>query len=343
MGLRKRGKTWWIDITTTRGERIRRSAQTEDRQKAQEYHDCLKADLWREDKLGDRPKISWDEAALRWLDEKSGKATLSKDEEHLRWLQPIMRGRLLGEIGREVIDRIIREKKKDGVSPATINRTLALVRSILKKAIEWEYIDRAPVVRLLAEPKRRIRWLTKTEAERLLQNLPEHQRDIAEFALSTGLRQANILGLEWSQIDLTRRVAWIHPDQSKSRRAIAVPLNRRAVGILQRQIGKHESRVFTFKGRPVRQVNTKAWKSALKKAGIDDFRWHDLRHTWASWHVQAGTPLNILQELGGWESVEMVRRYAHLSGEHLEQYAENVNHHDTKPSQAHFQVIEGTA
>jgi integrase len=70
---------------------------------------------------------------------------------------------------------------------------------------------------------------------------------------------------------------------------------------------------------------TKAWKSALRRAGIQDFRWHDLRHTWASWHVQRGTPLHVLQELGGeWESVEMVRRYARLSGEHLAEYVSSV-------------------
>ena len=70
-------------------------------------------------------------------------------------------------------------------------------------------------------------------------------------------------------------------------------------------------------------MTTKAWYKALKSAKIEDFRWHDLRHTWASWHVQNGTPLNVLQELGGWESVEMVRRYAYLGVTHLAEYSEN--------------------
>jgi integrase len=72
-------------------------------------------------------------------------------------------------------------------------------------------------------------------------------------------------------------------------------------------------------------VNTKAWRQVLQRAKIKDFRWHDLRHTWASWHVQAGTPLHVLQELGGWESVEMVRRYAHLSSEHLASYVDRLS------------------
>ena len=82
--------------------------------------------------------------------------------------------------------------------------------------------------------------------------------------------------------------------------------------------------VFSFRGKPITQVSTKAWYAALKRAGVTDFRWHDLRHTWASWHVQNGTPLFVLQELGGWESAEMVRRYAHLSAEHLAPYAERL-------------------
>jgi integrase len=130
--------------------------------------------------------------------------------------------------------------------------------------------------------------------------------------------------MQWSQVDLARRCAWIHPDQAKARQAIAVPLSAVAVGLIRSQIGKHLVNVFTYRGEPIRQVNTKAWGAALKRAGIEDFRWHDLRHTWASWHVQAGTPLHALQELGGWETAEMVRRYAHFSSEHLSQYVDRL-------------------
>ena len=146
----------------------------------------------------------------------------------------------------------------------------------------------------------------------------------AVFSLATGLRRSNVTGLQWTQLDLVRRIAWIHPDQAKARKAIAVPLNAEAVLIIRRQVGKHPTHVFSFKGMPVRQVNTKAWRKALNRAGIQDFRWHDLRHTWASWHVQNGTPLFALQELGGWESPEMVRRYAHFSAEHLTPYADRL-------------------
>ena len=133
-----------------------------------------------------------------------------------------------------------------------------------------------------------------------------------------------MLRLGQSQIDLVRRCAWIHPDQAKARRAIPVPLNAEAIAIIRKNMGMHQTYVFTFRGKKVTQVNTKVWQKALGRCGIDDFRWHDLRHTWASWHVQEGTPLHILQELGGWESSEMVRRYAHLSAEHLAPFADRL-------------------
>ena len=121
--------------------------------------------------------------------------------------------------------------------------------------------------------------------------------------------------------------------QAKARKAIGVALNAEAMLVLRRQMRKHEQLVFTYRDKRVTQVNTKAWKQALERAGITDFRWHDLRHTWASWHIQAGTPLAVLQELGGWESTDMVRRYAHLAVDHLAEYAEKI---------ARPRVIRGT-
>jgi integrase len=96
------------------------------------------------------------------------------------------------------------------------------------------------------------------------------------------------------------------------------------VDVIRRQLGKHQQYVFTYQKKRITQTNTKAWRKALKRAGIENFRWHDLRHTWASWHVQNGTSLQELQQLGGWTSFEMVLRYAHLSSDHLKAAAERV-------------------
>jgi integrase len=325
MSLKKRGNIWWIDVLSPSGERIRRSAGTEDETLAQEYHDRFKVELWRVHRLGERPRHTWNEAVVRWLKEQSHKTTIQTDKIHLRWLDRFLNGKYLDAINRDLIDRITDAKRDEGVTHATVNRVLEVLRAILRKCVnEWEWLDRVPYVKMLKEPTRRIRYLTHNEAQRLLAVLPEHMADMVAFSLATGLRRANVTGLQWSQVDLARRLAWIHPDQAKARKAIAVPLNAEAVVLIRKQVGKHQTHVFSFKGRPITQTSTKAWYKGLEAAGIKDFRWHDLRHTWASWHVQNGTPLFALQELGGWESPEMVRRYAHLSADHLAPYAERL-------------------
>jgi integrase len=176
--------------------------------------------------------------------------------------------------------------------------------------------------------------MTIDQEDALLSALPKHEADMAQFALATGLRQANVKGLEWGQVDMQRRVAWIHPDQAKGGKGICVPLNKVASQVIQRLLGVHPRFVFTCNGKPVKAINAKAWKKALAAAGIEDFRWHDLRHAWASRHIQAGTSTAELQELGGWQSAEMVRRYAHFASKHLAKAAARIDPRGTKMATA---------
>ena len=325
MSLSKRGGVWWIDFVTQNGQRVRRSSGTANRALAQEFHDQLKAESWRIEKLGERPRRTWNEAVVRWLKESRHKATLDTDKSHLRWLDPYLSGKYLDDISRTLIDRITDERLAQGRRNGTVNRTLEILRAILRRCVnEWEWLDKVPRIRMLKEPTRRVRFLSREEAQRLLSELPPHLADMAAFSLATGLRRSNVTGLQWTQVDLVEKRAWIHPDQAKARKAIPVPLNAEAVKLIRAQLGRHHTHVFSYQGNPITQVSTKAWYAALDRAGIKDFRWHDLRHTWASWHVQQGTPLHALQELGGWESVEMVRRYAHFSAEHLAPYADRL-------------------
>ena len=322
MAVKKRGNTWWTSFTAPDGKRIRCSTGTANRKAAQEFEDKLKAEHWRVTKLGERPRHTWQQAAVKWLSETPHKATHQQDRAVLRWLDPYLGGKFLDEITRDLVAEIADAKAKAS-SRATANRHLDVLRAILHKARdEWEWLDRIPKIRLFPVPKGRIRWLTPEQAERLLSILPPHQAAMARFALATGLRQRNVADLEWSQVDLNQALAWIHPDQAKARKAIGVPLNSAAMLVLRACLGQHARYVFSYRGKHIRQVNTKAWQAAVRKAGLENFRWHDLRHTWASWHAQAGTPLNVLQQLGGWASAEMVGRYAHLSVQHLREHAE---------------------
>ena len=326
MSLYKRGDSphWWIKISHS-GRTLQHSTGTADKAKAREYHDKLKASLWEEERLGIKLRRSWKEAVVRWLGETSEKVTHQEDVRKLRWLDSFLGDLMLDEITLDVLDRIKAEKLKTSAK-ASVNRYLAVIRAILRRARdEWEWIDRTPKVKLFKEGPGRERSISVEQAATLLGELPEHQRDVVLFALATGLRQSNVLGLEWSHVNLDTGHAWIDAAQSKNRKPIAVPLNATAIGVLRRQVGKHPVRVFTYAGRPLGWANTLAWRKALKRAGIENFRWHDLRHSWASFHRQAGTPTHELQRLGGWHSSVMVERYAHLAPDHLARAANRLD------------------
>lgn len=201
------------------------------------------------------------QAVVRWLFESAHKKSLADDKNHLKWLNTYFKHLNLKDISRAKIDVITQAKLKEGVKPATVNRMLEIVRAILRKAErEWEWIDRAPAIRMLKVDNRRIRWITKEEAGRLIQVLPNHLADMATFALATGLRKSNLTGLRWQDIDLVRNHAWVHPDEAKAKIAISVPLNTVATATIQKQIGKHKEFVFVYRGTPISQCNTKAWK-----------------------------------------------------------------------------------
>ncbi|AHF03416.1 integrase [Marichromatium purpuratum 984] len=331
---RKNSRYWWCRFTAG-GKEIRQSTGTADKKAAEEYEAKLKGEHWRRARMGEKPRRSWEEAVVRWIEETSHKASHEDDLYHLRWIDPHFAGLMLDEITRSKLRALAAARSATNVSNATINRMLSVAHAILRRAERnWEWIDHAPTIPLLPEPQKRIRWLTRDEADRLIAELPEHLADMARFSLSTGLRESNVTGLEWSQVDLARRVAWIHADQAKARRAIGIPLNTDAVLVLRRWQGRHPRRVFVFrrtdpadgeiKWMPVAKAGGGAWRKALRRAGIENFRWHDLRHTWASWHVQGGTPLHVLQELGGWSDLGMVQKYAHLAPEHLAEYAAKI-------------------
>ena len=326
MSLYKRNDSphWWVKISHS-GTTIQRSTGTEDKRQAQQYHDKLKVSLWEQQRLGIKPRRSWKEAVIRWLTETSEKVTHGEDIRKFRWLDPFLGTLMLDQVTLDVLDAIKAAKLKVAGKP-TVNRYLALVRAVLLRARdEWEWIDKTPKVKLFKEGAGRERSITAEQVEALLAELPVHQRDVVIFALATGLRQSNVLGLEWSRVNLESGHAWVGAEQSKNGKPIAVPLNATAQEVLRRQLGKHRERVFTYAGKPLGWANTKAWRNALKRAGIENFRWHDLRHTWASWHRQAGTPTHELQRLGGWRSSVMVERYAHVAPDHLAQAATRID------------------
>jgi integrase len=264
----------------------------------------------------------------RYLEHCADKKSLPDDRDHLKKLAPYLRAQPLGSVDMNALQFFIRDRKeKDGVSNATVNRALEIVRRILNLAHQdWRWIQAVPKIRMLKEPRRRVRFLRREEAQRLLDAMPAHMEPIVRFALATGCRAGEIFGLEWSRVDLERKVAWLDHGETKSGEGRGIPLNADAITALQSTLGQHPLWCFTFAGRRIRKSST-AWDKARKRAGVENFRFHDLRHTWASWHVQSGTALQELMELGGWKSYEMVFRYAHLALEKLSSVASRIEWH----------------
>lgn len=307
MSLYRVGRTWYVDLAGPQG-RVRRSAGTADKGQAQEYHEKLKGQLWRQAKLGENPPVTWDESVAQWLAVKP------------RGLQDRYRLKAI-DLEPDVELPLSESQAKlltAGLSAGTARRTWGLIAAVHRSAgVE------PPKVKLSPSPNGRTRWLTAEEWRRLRKELPELHRQMAEFTLATGLRENNVLRLEWQQVDLRRRVAWIHPDQAKGGQAIAVPLNDAAVAVLRERGAKKKGWVFGCP-EPYWQASNRAWYEALERAGLKGFRWHDLRHTWASWAVMSGVSLEELQKLGGWKTLAMVTRYAHLSADHLKRAADKI-------------------
>jgi len=330
-GIYKRDDSsyWWINATLANGKRVRKSSGTEDRAEAEAFLAKIKLDAYREVHFGVKPHRSWQEAVVRYLEIK---ATLKSYRDVKRicfYLHPYLGTLMLNQINGDVIWSVVQGELKKGNKPATVNRYLATIRNLLRTARdEWQWLDHIPKIRLLSGEVERDRWLTKEEAIELLAVCPPHLAAVVNFALATGCRAREILGLEWSRVDLSRHTAWLN--QTKNGTPRGVPLNRNAVAVLQDQVGKHSKFCFTYNGEPIRyNITNHAWNTALKKAGLEDFRFHDLRHTWASWHRQAGTSCDELKELGGWKTRSMVDRYAKFATEHLASAASRIDFYAT--------------
>lgn len=319
MSLSKNKKSpYWQTRFSIDGIRVQESTRCTSQADAKRYEDKRKQEVREQLLFGVKPSKTWFDAKLRWLKEMQHKRSIHGDISRLDWLAPHLDTCHLNEIDKKLIQEIIEIKEKSGSKPATINRILALIRSILNRAHrEWEWITTVPIIQLKREDNARIRWITKEEANKLMAYLPAHLKAMAKFTLATGLRQKNVSMLKWMDIDMVKKHLVIHPENNKSGKFLGIPLNIDAIEVLRAQLGKHDTYVFPYRGKPVDRTSTKAWWNALKKAGIEDFHWHDLRHTWASWHVQNGTSLQELMALGGWRDIKMVLRYAHLCSNQL--------------------------
>ena len=248
---------------------------------------------------------------------------------------------------------------------ASVNREMSSLRHIFQKAVEWEMVEISSFDKggslLLKENNERIRYHTEDEIERLLAECPKHLRRIVECALNTGMRRGEILSLKWSQV----RDGFIYLKKTKTNKARQIPINDDLTEVLnecRRENQLKSEYVFPFrkgehalKGeKPVRKrkglapapeaigsIKT-AFKAAVRRAGIEDFRFHDLRHSFSSHMVMRGATIKEVQEILGHKNISMTMRYAHLSQEHKEKAVNFLNGltASKKPADSHEMVTK---
>ncbi|MBF0187393.1 MAG: site-specific integrase [Magnetococcales bacterium] len=242
---------------------------------------------------------------------------------HARRLTNYFSGRNMSEIRAREIRAYITARQNDGVKAGTINRELGLFQAAINHAIkEWEWrLDNPVRGRFLKEPEGRLRWLSSEEIEALLQQAKEvpHLNAFVLLALNTGCRSGELLGLEWSRVDWSRREIRLDAEHTKTGKGRIIPTNDAAHEALLDRARFRATHcpaspwVFAHEdGERIKSIR-RSFKTACRNARIEDATPHTLRHTCASHLVSSGVPIYEVQQLLGHSSHEMTQRYAHLA------------------------------
>jgi integrase len=329
MGVFKKGKNWYIDYYV-KGHRKRKKIGPSKKLAEQVLKD-VQTKIAKKEYLGilEEKKILFEDFAQQYLEySKTNKSTATYQRSErfsVKNLLSTFKGKYLFEITPQMIEKY-KAMRLEKVKPASINRELACLKHMFTKAIEWGYakVNPAKGVRLLKEPPGRLRYLKAEEIETLLKNCSDHLRPIVVTALNTGMRSSEIFNLKWSQVDLqNRKITVINAKNNESR---VIPINKTLYEELS-TLSQESKGEYVFPGEdghPLKSVK-KAFSSALKKSGIEDFTFHDLRHTFASHLVMKGTDIRTVQQLMGHKDIKMTMRYSHLSPEYVQEAVERLN------------------
>ena len=298
--------TWYADISRG-GRRSRRSTGTEDEDEA-----CrIAREIAAETGQVAPAAYTLDDAYALWLKERERS---ERDKSSLR----VLRRRYPNRPAHLVDNGSVAEALA-GMKPSTYNRHLNTLRAALNLAAERGKIPAVPKLKRKPEGAWRVRFLSPEEWMRLRPLLPAHLLPAVEFSLATGLRRSNVLGLRWEQIDLRRELLHLQADEMKGGKHHTIPLGEAAMAVLRAQKGKHDLWVFPFRGKRISDPKT-GFNKAVAAAGIENFHWHDLRHTWASWMAMSGAPLHAIMKAGAWATMDMVIRYSHLTPNKLAEF-----------------------
>jgi len=313
MGVYKVGNIWYIDYYYE-GRRLR-EAVGENKMDARDAFEARKGEIrtgkfhLKRDNL-----VPFESFAKEYMEyAKINKRSWLRDEIALKWFNLHFKGLSLSRITPKHIEDYKR-KRLDKVKSATINRELAVLGFMFSLATKWKYTDKNPVkeVKSLQERKIEIRILNKREAEKLIESTTNHLRSIIIIALNTGMRRGEILNLCWSDIDFVN--LYIFVKESKSGYTRKVPMNSAVVETLKSC--KREANFIFYNPKTKGPMGVYSrFKTACKKIGFPDLRFHDLRHTAATQMVMSGIDLVTIKELLGHSKIDTTMRYAHPTPE----------------------------
>jgi len=336
-------KVWWIEYydlnKKRRRERVGPSKRAAEIRLAQVKQELAEGKVLPEKQKGMIPFSEfWEKFYMPYIQNTNSPGWVKRKQQIYKHLYKFFGSKKLKEITRLDVEKFRQARLSEGVTPAEVNREVAVLKHCLNYAIKIDMLSINPASRIGSlREKAEDAWhpLTKEQAKKLTEAMSEGARPIIEFALATGLRISNILNLQWEQVDLQQRKLIIASEETKAKKQLVLPLSKWAVKILEqhrlkRQHGHQIDTGYVFinqeTGKPYTVDGLRStFKRALKRAGLpESIRLHDLRHTFASWAIEAGVDFRILKELLGHSTLEMALRYTHLSHKTLLQQIDRI-------------------
>jgi integrase len=322
-GIFKRGNIYWIRYAGIDGRIIRESTGST------KFRDAEALLIQRKQavKEGKQPVIkrianyTFNELAEQYLQWAKRQRSFKSKVYFIKQLSEAFGHLPLRRFNTMLLEQYQTERLQKGNKPATVNRLLATLKHMITKAVEWDMVEeetlkRVRKVKSLEENNKRLRYLTKEECQNLINACDKHLKPIVICALNTGMRKSEILNLKWDNVDLKH--GFILLDRTKNGERREIPINdtlRMTFDSLIRRIDTPYVFYDPSTGKPYQDIK-RSFHTALRKAGIRDFHFHDLRHTFASHLVMAGVDLTTVKELLGHKTLAMTLRYAHLAPSH---------------------------
>ena len=365
MRLYKRHGVYHVTYQSRGGKQVRRSLKTSEKRIAEQRKAKLELTIHEAQLFGKEPARSFKELMVNYLEAKQSNRGFERLQYACRPLIEYFAGNDVTQLNETHVEQYITWRSQS-VADGTIKREVGALSAAFNHAIRkhhWRIENPCRLAERPKEPKGRVRYLTHVEAQRLLQaaESPANAegmaftsqyksavlRDFIELALNTGCRKAELSNLKWEHVDFSTRLLYL--EETKSGEWQTVPINEEARKVLVRRIRLRDGvcpktpwvffhltpALNTKVGDRVKNVR-KAFSTACKRAGIDNFHINDLRHTFASWLVMDGVPLYEVSKLLRHSSIKMTERYAHLAPDHLHQVVAD------RGFSAHFQHSENS-